>query len=69
MDWTAGTPACGPADLRAKRTARANHCQWIGLNGEEQYTFAFVVDIGDQEPRLGHDPEVSSGDTILVGVE
>lgn len=32
-------------------------------------TYTFWVDIGDQEPALGHDPEVDHGTPILVGIE
>lgn len=35
-------------------------------SGEETYTF--FVDVGEQEPVLGTDPEVSLGDQVLVDV-
>jgi ADP-ribose pyrophosphatase YjhB (NUDIX family) len=31
-------------------------------------TYSFWVDIGDQEPSLGHDPEVGSDPAILVDI-
>jgi len=48
------------------RIVRPVHCL-VGPEGIEHYTF--LVDIGDQEPRLGHDPEVLTADPILVGLE
>lgn len=34
--------------------------------GDRHYTY--LVDVGDQEPRLGHDPELDRGAQILVDV-
>jgi 8-oxo-dGTP diphosphatase len=31
-------------------------------------TFTFLVDIGDQEPTLGHDPDVAPGAEVLAAV-
>jgi len=28
----------------------------------------FLVDIGDQEPSLGHDPELAESEKVLIGV-
>lgn len=32
-------------------------------------TITFLVDIGDQEPLLGHDPDVEKGKQVLIGVK
>lgn len=36
--------------------------------GPEDEAYTFLVEIGDQEPRLGHDPEVQGDEAILVDV-
>jgi len=38
--------------------------RWIYL--EEDETFTFLVDIGDQTPSLGYDPEVATGKQALA---
>ena len=30
--------------------------------------YSFLVEIGDQQPSLGHDPEVAKGEEVLVDV-
>jgi len=32
-------------------------------------TYTYWVDIGDQEPSLGHDPELEGAETILVDIQ
>ena len=32
-------------------------------------TYTYLVDIGDQEPSLGHDPEVGADDILLVDIQ
>jgi 8-oxo-dGTP pyrophosphatase MutT (NUDIX family) len=39
----------------------------VDAQGIEHYSY--LVDIGDQQPTLGHDPEVPPDDPILVGLE
>ncbi len=39
----------------------------IGADGIDTYTY--LVDIEDQKPKLGHDPEVPHDDPILIGIE
>ncbi|MBE0635121.1 NUDIX hydrolase [Candidatus Bipolaricaulota bacterium] len=39
----------------------------IEANGIESFTY--LVDIGEQEPRLGHDPEVDADSPILVDLQ
>jgi 8-oxo-dGTP pyrophosphatase MutT (NUDIX family) len=53
------------AHVEGRIVRQANHL--FGVQGIEQYTY--LVDIGDQEPALGHDPEVSPEDQILVDLQ
>ena len=39
------------------------------LYGPDNETYSFLVDIGQQNPRLGYDPEVSEGKQALVLVD
>ena len=39
----------------------------IEASGVEAFTY--LVDIGDQQPRLGHDPEVNADSPILVDLQ
>jgi len=40
----------------------------LDIHGEDD-TYTFLVDIGGQEPTLGHDPELHPDDAILVDVQ
>ena len=40
----------------------------LDVLGEDD-TYTFLVEIGDQEPMLGHDPEVDADQVILVDVQ
>jgi 8-oxo-dGTP diphosphatase len=37
--------------------------------GPEDTTVSFLVEVGDQQPSLGYDPEVAKGHEILVDVQ
>ena len=38
------------------------------IDGPHDETYSFLVDIGDQEPSVGHDPDVAAGQEVLAEV-
>ena len=50
--------------LAGKAVRQTSHV--CNAPGDETYTF--LVDIGEQEPILGHDPDVPLGDQVLADV-
>ena len=53
------------AGVEGRIVRQVNHL--FGADGIDTHTY--LVDIGDQRPTLGRDPEVSPEDPILVGIQ
>lgn len=67
----------GESPAKAALRELAEECQVSGeiiretsivTYGPGDQHFTFLVDIGGQQPKLGHDPEFSADDQILVAV-